>query len=56
MVRKGAKGGITRLIQERLNSVGFSLTIDGIFGENTNKAIKVFQKNRRSCSRWYRRT
>ncbi len=45
-VKKGAKGGITKLIQERLNSVGFSLTIDGIFGENTNKAIKVFQKNR----------
>lgn len=46
MVKKGAKGGITRLIQERLNSVGFNLTLDGIFGENTKKAVKVFQKNR----------
>ena len=45
-VKKGAEGNITRLIQERLNSVGFNLTLDGIFGENTKKAVKVFQKNR----------
>lgn len=45
-VKKGAKGGITRLIQERLNSVGFSLTIDGDFGTNTYNAVKVFQRNR----------
>lgn len=45
-VKKGAKGGITKLIQERLVSVGFNLTVDGIFGENTKKAVKVFQKNR----------
>ena len=45
-VKKGAKGGITKLIQERLNSVGFNISVDGIFGENTKKAVKVFQKNR----------
>lgn len=45
-VKKGAEGEITRLIQERLNSVGFNLTTDGIFGENTKNAVKVFQKNR----------
>lgn len=45
-VRKGAKGNITRLIQERLNSVGFHLKVDGVFGENTYKAIIVFQRNR----------
>lgn len=45
-VKKGAKGNITRLIQERLNSVGFNISIDGIFGGNTENAIKVFQKNR----------
>ncbi|WP_084300635.1 peptidoglycan-binding domain-containing protein [Thomasclavelia saccharogumia] len=33
---------MTRLIQERLNSVGFSLTVDGIFGTNMYNAIKVF--------------
>lgn len=45
-VKKGAKGNITKLIQERLNSVGFNLSTDGIFGKGTEKAIKVFQKNR----------
>lgn len=45
-VKKGAEGNITRLIQERLNSVGFNISVDGIFGENTKKAVKVFQKNR----------
>lgn len=45
-VKKGAKGNITKLIQERLNSVGFSLSTDGKFGKGTEKAVKVFQKNR----------
>lgn len=45
-VKKGARGNITKLIQKRLNSVGFSISTDGIFGDNTYKAIKVFQKNR----------
>ena len=45
-VRKGAQGNITKLIQERLNSVGFSLYCDGIFGDKTYNAVKVFQKNR----------
>lgn len=45
-VKKRAKGNITKLIQERLNSVGFNLSTDGIFSKGTEKAIKVFQKNR----------
>ena len=45
-VKKGAKGGITRLIQERLNSVGFNLVVDGDFGKKTKEAIIVFQRNR----------
>ena len=45
-VKKGAKGNITKLIQERLNSVGFNLSTDGIFGSGTENAVKVFQKNR----------
>ena len=45
-VKKGAKGGITRLIQERLNGVGFNLTVDGDFGKKTKEAIIVFQRNR----------
>lgn len=45
-VKKGARGNVTRLIQERLNSVGFHIATDGIFGGGTEKAVKVFQKNR----------
>lgn len=45
-IKKGAKGNITKLIQERLNSVGFNLKCDGTFGSATFNAIKVFQRNR----------
>lgn len=45
-VKRGAKGNITKLIQERLNSVGFSLSTDGKFGGGTERAVEVFQKNR----------
>lgn len=45
-VRRGARGNITRLIQERLNSVGFHISTDGIFGGGTERAVKVFQRNR----------
>ena len=45
-VKRGARGNITRLIQERLNSVGFHISTDGIFGSGTEKAVKVFQRNR----------
>ncbi len=33
-------------LQKRLNYFGFKLTVDGKFGSNTDKAVKVFQKNR----------
>lgn len=45
-VKRGARGNITRLIQERLNSVGFHISVDGIFGGGTENAVKVFQRNR----------
>lgn len=46
LLKRDAQGKITRLIQERLNFVGFNLKIDGIFGINTEKAVKKFQNNR----------
>lgn len=45
-VKRGARGNITRLIQERLNSVGFHISTDGVFGSGTENAVKVFQRNR----------
>lgn len=47
-LKYGARGNITRLVQERLKSVGFTkLAIDGIFGDDTKEAIEVFQANRK---------
>ena len=46
LVSNGARGIITRLIQRRLNSVGFHLSTDGVFGSGTYNAVNVFQKNR----------
>ena len=44
-VRKGAKGNITKIIQERLAAKGFSPgAIDGIFGPSTEKSVKQFQR------------
>lgn len=43
--RRGARGNITRLIQERLNSLGFNCgKVDGIFGAGTENAVKALQK------------
>ena len=43
--RKGARGKITALIQERLNAKGFNCgAVDGIFGSGTEAAVKAFQR------------
>ena len=43
--RKGARGNITRLIQERLNSLGYNCgKVDGIFGAGTRAAVIAFQR------------
>ena len=45
-LKKGAKGNITKLLQERLVSLGYNTNgIDGIFGIGTKKAVMSFQKS-----------
>ena len=45
-LKKGARGNITKLLQEKLVSLGYNTNgIDGIFGSGTEKAIMSFQKN-----------
>ena len=45
-LRKGARGNITKLLQEKLVSLGYNTNgVDGIFGAGTEKAIISFQKN-----------
>ncbi len=51
LVRIGAKGNITRIIQERLISLGYTSILssggaDGVFGEGTETAIENLQRNR----------
>lgn len=46
-VRRGAQGGITKLIQEKLTVLGIPCgNIDGIFGPNTEKGVRSFQSMR----------
>ena len=45
-LKKGARGNITKLLQEKLVSLGYNTNgIDGIFGSGTEKAVISFQKN-----------
>ena len=44
-LKKGATGNITKLLQEKLVSLGYNTNgIDGIFGVGTEKAVICFQK------------
>lgn len=42
-LRKGSNGTAVRDLQQRLNVAGASLTVDGWFGDATQKAIEQFQ-------------
>ena len=45
-LRKDARGNITKLLQEKLVSLGYNTNgVDGIFGTGTEKAVISFQKN-----------
>ena len=47
-LRKGARGNITKLLQEKLVSLGYNTNgVDCIFGAGTEKAVISFQKNNR---------
>ncbi len=47
LMRKGAQGNITKLLQEKLVSLGYSTNgVDGIFGSGTYSAVREFQKTR----------
>ena len=48
LLRYGASGNITKILQQRLTDSGFNTKgIDGIFGQNTKKAVMNFQKSRK---------
>ena len=46
LLKKGSKGDRVRGLQQALNNLGYRAgTVDGIFGSNTDKAVKDFQKD-----------
>lgn len=48
MLRVGASGNITKILQQRLTELGFDTKgVDGIFGQNTKQAVMNFQKSRK---------
>lgn len=47
-LRRGNKGAQVKVLQFLLNENGFNAgTVDGIFGSNTEKAVKAYQKQKR---------
>ena len=47
-LRKGARGNITKLLQEKLVSLGYNTNgVDGIFGSGTDNAVRLYQKANR---------
>lgn len=46
VVRYGARGGITRVIQKILINKNYKIVCDGIFGYATEKAVRHFQGNK----------
>lgn len=47
MLKKGASGNITKLLQEKLVKLGYNTNgVDGIFGSGTYSAVREFQKTR----------
>ncbi len=46
-VYRGNKGDLVIWAQEHLYSAGYRLVIDGVFGANTQKAVKAFQTKHR---------
>lgn len=45
LLRRGDRGEQVRLLQERLNQQGASLTVDSHFGETTEAAVRAFQRH-----------
>ena len=44
VLKKGSKSEDVKILQQKLNSKGYKLTVDGIFGNKTLEAVKDFQE------------
>lgn len=43
VLKRGSAGNDVKKLQEQLNTIGVSCDADGIYGPNTEKAVKTFQ-------------
>jgi len=46
VLRDGARGPVVQLLQEKLQELGYGIAVDGVFGRQTELAIKAFQTHR----------
>ena len=46
LVRLGDEGEVVRAVQEALSSLGYSLSVDGIFGTETRSELVAFQRDK----------
>lgn len=46
IIKYGSRGKCVELLQTYLSSLGYGLTVDGIFGPNTLNAVKSFQSSK----------
>jgi peptidoglycan hydrolase-like protein with peptidoglycan-binding domain len=44
IVRKGDKGEFVKWVQWELKQAGYKIKVDGIFGKDTEKLLKKYQK------------
>ena len=45
-LRRGSSGDSVRVMQQRLSDLGYALSVDGMFGPGTQKAITDFQQTK----------
>ena len=43
VLKRGSSGPEVKILQEQLNKIGVNCDADGIYGPNTEKAVKTFQ-------------
>ena len=43
-LKSGMRGDDVRVLQEYLSCLGYEITVDGIFGAQTDKVVRQFQK------------
>jgi peptidoglycan hydrolase-like protein with peptidoglycan-binding domain len=45
LLERGSTGEVVEALQEALNAIGYDLDVDGIFGHDTQVAVRDFQNN-----------